>query len=266
MSDTGFRPGPTNPNLDRRPNIPKTDTNRDPWDQPLANQDDHQQRTTQQQNPKANVDDNTGIDDTDIDNIWDDIKKKKTGDDDVQPNNQPLQQAPEPQKQLNDYLDSVGLNQLTLTDAEKEGMKNGEFEGVLGKMNDKIRQAHIKAMSGAKVMIDAAVEAGVAKALAGANSTFSGQMNKRALNEALPFTKDKAIGPVAETVMQKFLDRGLSTEDAIDGVRRWSKKLSDEVTKMNVNGNRNGNFSSSHNNPAEGNVPEGGWLSILRGK
>lgn len=235
---------------------------RDPWGRPIQTDDPPIRQQTDQNNKKPD-DNDTGIDDKEIDNIWEDVKAKTP--EPKEPNNNQPAPIVDQKKQVDDYLVSIGLEPLTLNDAEKEEMKNGEFGTVLAKMNDKIRNAHLKAMSGSKTMIDAAVSAAVKTAMDSANATFSGNMNLNALHAALPFTKDKAFGPVAETVMQKFLNRGLTTEDAIDGTRRYFAKLSDTVSASNVNKNRNGNFGGSRPNPTENEAPEGGWLNILRG-
>lgn len=269
MSDAhGFQPRPRQ--ADNTPSASDMSPKKDAWGNPLPEDNNgSRQRVNDRSgdNPNDKNLNNDGIDDADIDTIWEAVKKKTTTDDDTNNNNNNNNNnQPDPKKQLEDYMTSIGLEPLALSDAEKEEMKNGEFGNVLAKMNDKIRNAHLKAMSGSKTMIDAAVAQAMRDAKSEANSTFQGQMNLTALHSALPFTKDKAIGPVAQTVMQKFLDRGLTTEDAIDGVRRWFAKTSQAFEMTNVNKNRNGNFSGARPNSTDNDAPEGGWLKILRGQ
>lgn len=242
-----------------------TGNRRDAWNNPIEPEPEPRQRQVDNsRNPGGTGDppNDDGIDENTLDTIWEGIKKKTEEPIVPKPGDPP---APDPKKQLEDYLVSVGLEPLTITDAEKEAMTNGDFSGILTKMNDKIRQSHIKGMSGSKTMIDAAVEQAVTRAMAGANSTFEGKMNLNALYSSLPFTKDKVIGPVAQTVMQKFLDRGASTEDAITGVKKFFAHTSDKFNADGVNKNRNGNYGGSRPNPTD-SAPEGGWLSVLRGK
>ena len=270
MSEVGNQNN--NTNLDRRTQQQRTSSAdlspaRDAWGRPIKQDNNDGGRQQQNNNNNGGGGNNDGIDDADIDTIWDAVKKKTVEDDDTGGNkgggNQ--QQQVDPQKQLTDYLDSVGLAPISLSDTEKEEMKEGNFDNVFAKINDKIKNAHLKAMSGSKTMIDAAVADAVTKAMQGANSTYEGKMNLNALHTALPFTKDKAIGPVAQSVMQKFLDRGLSTEDAIDGTRRWFDKTRDMVSQTGVNKNRNGNFGGSRDNSGD-DAPDGGWLKIMRGE
>lgn len=235
---------------------------RDPWGRPIKQQAEPPQRQRAEGDNKDNADNDDGVDDGTIDNIWDDIKKKKTEDDDEPPANNQKTEPEDPQKQITDYLVGIGLDPIVLSDADKEELKSGEFGNVINKLNDKIRNAHLKAMSGSKKMLDASIDDAVKRALDGADQRMSGRMNLQALHTALPFTKEKAISPVAQTVMQKFINRGLSTEDAIDGVRRWFAKTSDLYTGSMVTKNRNVGYGARPNSADNG---EGGWLDILRG-
>lgn len=262
MSDTGSPYSPRN--VQARHNADANavmQPQKDPWGRPIKQVD-----TTQNKAPPANKDDQVdndgGVNDDDIDNIWNDIKKKKEDDNNNPPPNTQVQQE-DPNKQISDYLQSVGLDPISLTDQDKEELKEGNFDNFIAKINEKTRNAHLKAMSGSKKMIDAAVADAVKQAMDGANDTFAGRMNLQALHTALPFTKEKAIGPVAQTVMQRMINRGASTEDAIEGVRRFFAKTSELYTNSMVNKNRNTGFSSSRPNSAENG--EGGWLDILRG-
>lgn len=274
MSEFGFQAKPGNGPAARREGIsdPSMSPQRDPWGRPIKTDDTQRQDTRTSNNDQNNKNDDgndDGINDEDIDTIWEDVKKKKGEDDNDNNNNNNNnnnnQQPPDPKKQIDDYLVTIGLEPLVVTDAEKEEMKQGNFDNVFAKMNDKIRTAHLKAMSGSKTMIDNAVKEAVQQAMAGANSTFEGRINLQALHNALPFTKDKAIDPVAQSVMQKFLKRGMSTEDAIDGTRRYFAKVSDAYAGSTVNKNRNTGFGG-RGPSAEDTAPEGGWLKVLRGE
>lgn len=270
MSEFGFQAKPGNGPAARREGIsdPSMSPQRNPWGRPIKTDDNQRQDTRTSNNDRTDnqVDNNDdGINDADIDTIWEDVKKKK-GDDDIDPPpNNRNDPPPDPKKQIDEYLVTIGLEPLVVTDAEKEEMKQGNFDNVFAKMNDKIRTAHLKAMSGSKTMIDNAVKEAVQQAMAGANSTFEGRINLQALHNALPFTKDKAIDPVAQSVMQKFLKRGMSTEDAIDGTRRYFAKVSDAYAGSTVNKNRNTGFGG-RGPSAEETAPEGGWLKVLRGE
>lgn len=215
----------------------------------------------------SNDPNNTGIDDDTIHNIWEEVKAENSGGDNKggnngggnnNPSNNP---PPDPQKQLSDYLSSVGLEPMVLSDVEKEEMRNGNFDSVLAKLNQRTVNAHVKALSGSKTMIEAAVQKAMADATKNVESRVAGRESVRMLNEALPFTKDKAVGPIAQAVMQKFLNKGMTNEDAIKGTERFFKHTAGLVEpSRSVNKNINSGFRSSNgNNDESGND----WLSIL---
>lgn len=243
--------------------------NRDPWNNPIRNNDGQNNNNDNKQTNNNTDKNDNGVNDDIVNNIWDEVKRENSNSDTNNTNNQQPQpnnnqQQVDPSKQLNDYLNGIGLAPITLSDEEKEQIQNGDFSSIMNKMHQLSVTAHTKALSGAKTMIDDAVKTAVAEATKNANSTFVGQQNLQALYSALPWTKDKAISPVAQTVMQKFLDRGISTEEAIKGVDKYFKHVGNKMSGNNVNSNRNGNFSSGKSD--EDNTPEGGWLSILTGK
>lgn len=247
---------------------------RDAWNNPIKELEPARQNTNTNNNNNNN---NTaggnddGIDAGDIDTIWSDIKAGKSDTNNNNSNNNNNngnnnngnndKTVVDPKVQLQNYLKEAGLGELTFSDAEKAELAEGKFENFNNKVLGLIQNAHVKALSGAQTLIKDSVAKAVKDAMDGTKGYIAGQENVKALHAALPFTKDAAIGPVAQTVMQKFLDRGLSTEDAIEGVKRWSKKFVNLADPdRQVNGNRNSNYRGSGGN--EGNN-DADWISIL---
>jgi type II secretory pathway component PulJ len=123
------------------------------------------------------------------------------------------------------------------------------------------QQAHMKALQSVNTLMEARIAAAVDVAVNKTKGLMAGDKIVDALHTALPFTKDKSIGPVAQTVMQRFIDRGLSTEDSIKGVKKWFDKaitLADPNYKK-PNTNLNGGYRGT---PSE-NTSETNWLDLL---
>lgn len=234
----------------------KSSQNLDAWGQPIREAPVKKKIEGEEGNDAV-------IDDEDIDNIWSDVKTKKKVEDQAPPVDNKQQQQIDPKKQLQDYMDSQGLGKFELSDATKAEIAEGKFEGLQGQVLGLVQQAHAKALSGASALIDAKVAKAVEEAGNKTKSYIAGKDMVEALHRALPFTKDPAIGPVAQSVMQKFLDRNASMEQAIEGVKRWSAKFVNLADPgRQVNPNRNGSFrDGSENENGTGN-----WLTILTGK
>lgn len=261
MSDThGFqaRPNPGNNQSFGGDNGVKGPT-RDMWDQPIKQEP--APKTVDANNPGGNDD---SINVADIDTIWDQVKKEGSKPQDQTTTVVDTTPKKTAQEQMTEYLVSQGLDPIVLSDADKEELKAGNFDGIVARLNDKIVKSHTKALSSANVMIKEAVAAAIKEATTASQSTEAGVRNLAELHRALPFTKDKLIGPIAQTVMQRFLDRGANTEQAIEGVKKYyqhTNKLTNP--EFQVNGNRNGNFSAG----GRAEEQEGdGWLDMLRPK
>jgi hypothetical protein len=250
---SGFQPRGNNfPYAQQQPNPGPA---RDAWNNPIKTEP---RKNTEDQNDQKNRNDD-GVNDDTVDNIWEDIRKKEDEDGGAPPV-QPT--APvDTKKQMDDYLRGVGLSPIELTDQMKEQISNGDFSGILAEINQRTIQAHVKALSGAKTMIDEAVQKAVTEAKQGARDDYLGQMNLQALNNTLPWTKDKAIAPVARTIMQRFLNRGASTEDAIEGVKRYFDHASTVSSAERVNKNRNTNYGGGPRD--DSTKGSRGWLDIL---
>ena len=257
MSSQGFLPA----RQDARGNEGNADGNgirgpqRDAWDRPIVQ--------PKEKVADPNVDD-ASIDDEAIDNLWSDIKKKPADNQQQPPNNQQQQpqnqqQQVDPKVQLQNYLKDNGLGEFVVSDAVKAEIKEGNFDNFNAQVLGLVQQAHVKALSGSQTLIKAEVAKAVRAAVDESKGFIAGKEAVSALNTALPFTKDPAIGPIAQTVMQRLLDRGATQEEAIKGVKLWSKKFVDLADPdRQVNGNRGGNFRGAPSNEVDTN-----WVSLL---
>lgn len=89
------------------------------------------------------------------------------------------------------------------------------------------------------------------------------------MNEAIPFTKEKAYAPMAKVVLTRFLSKGLNPEKAIEQVGKYFDELSGEVAKLkpNVpNPRPSGGFANSGRAGEDGEGDEEpDWQKILMG-
>lgn len=236
--------------------------NRDAWNRPIKQQNQSggsggQRSEDKQDGGNGN---NDGIDDELIANIWNKVENK----DDTNNNNgnnnngggNNNQPAPvDENARLQKYLTDNGLGGFELTDAEKEAASNGDYGPMNKRINDVIVNSHMKALSGAQTMIQKAVRDAVAEVTQKANANYAGHKNLDAMHAALPFTKEKHIAPVAASILQKSLDRGMDTEKAVKVVEAYFNDIGSRMNEGKVNSNRNGNFNSGDKKQ--------NWLNIL---
>jgi len=232
-------------------------TNRDAWNNPLP-----KERTPAGGGggeDKTGEDDNAGIDEQTIATIFDKIENKDKKDNSQTQQTQ-VQPAPmvDADKQMKDYLSKVGLTGVEVTDADKEAMSNGDYSSFLTKVNSQIVNAHVKALSGAKELVDNAIKEAGSKIKDQSISYMLGQQNLAELHRQLPWSREKHIAPVAQSIMQKFLERGWSTDKAIEGTRAYFDDI--DARRHSGDKSRSQNFSSSGNSEQE---KENNWLNVL---
>lgn len=233
------------------------------------------QAQTQPQNPDPNAQrqkdtnaQNDGINDDDVDAIWKEVQKKPA---DTQQQNQQQQQfqqpAPkEPGEQVKDYMKSIGLEPVALTGGEIELLKSGDPDGVnqiFGNLNNRIQKAHIESVKATQKMIENVMPKMIEEAVAKSKGFVEGKELRGLLNQKFEWSKDPALGPVAETIMQRFLDRGASRDEALQGVDKWAQKMVkayDPSFTPNTNGE--GGYKQRTPHQPGGDVD---WMATLKG-
>jgi len=215
-------------------------------------------------NVDATVGDNVGDNvDAIVDTVWQEQQEDPSKTQPGNPNQQQQQQtqAPPLDQQLEQYLKSQGLGEFMLDERDLEDFKNGNnVPAVLAKINQRIQQSHIKALENANKMINTRVEAAVQKALDGSKEYVEGKELRQLLTTKLPYTKDPAIAPVAETVFARFIEKGLNREKAIEAVDKFFKKTSALVSPENGGNNNTGGSYRQNMNKSDQD-----WLTALKG-
>lgn len=234
--------------------------NRDAWNRPIKQ--DNKGGNKDGDNNDNSDPNNGGIDDELIQNIFDKIENKDNSNNGGGNNNNNggnnNNVVIDENAQLQKYLKDNGLGGITFGDAEKEAASNGDFGPLMNKVNEYVVNSHMKALSGSQTMIQKAVREAVAEATSRSTANMMGHKNLDAMHEALPFTKEKHIAPVAASILQKALDRGLPTEKAVGVVEAYFNDIASRTGGNNVNSNRNSNFNSNNKGDKKQN-----WIDIL---
>lgn len=210
---------------------------------------------------------NDGINDEDVDAIWKDVKKETTtpAPTNVQPTT--VVAAKEPAEQVKDYMKSVGLEPVALTGADIELLKSGDPDGVariFGNINQQIQKAHIESVKAAQTLVTNMMPKMVEEAVAKSKGFVEGKELRGLLQAKFEWAKDSALGPVAETLMQRFLDKGASRDEALQGVDKWAQKFVrayDPTFTPNTDGG--GNFKQR--TPSRPGGEDLDWMSALKG-
>lgn len=211
---------------------------------------------------------NNGINDADVDAIWKDVQKKPA--DQQQQTTQtsaPMVVQKEPGEQVKDYMKSVGLEPVALTGADIELLKSGDADGVariFGNINQQIQKAHIESVKAAQSLITNAMPKMVEEAVAKSKGFVEGKELRGLLQAKFEWAKDSALGPVAETLMQRFLDKGASRDEALQGVDKWAQKFV-RAYDPTFTPNTDGEGTFRNRTPQKPGGGELDWMTALKG-
>lgn len=207
-----------------------------------------------------------GADDEIISKLWQQEVDPNKKDDATTTTTTTKQDEPvDPDKQVSDFLAKQGLGDFKLSEQELEGFKSGDpasVQATMDKLNSRIQNGFIKALSNTNTLITKQVEKAVKDAVGESRKLIIDDKARTALFAAIPWAKDPAIAPVAETVMRKFMEKPGSTIEkaaklTADYYRHVAKQMDPE---WEPNTNTGGSFRRTPSHPGDMD-----FLSILKG-
>lgn len=225
-----------------------------PITQPGGGQQQQQQQ--QQQNPPEN---NGGVNEEIFDTLWEDEKK-------TTPENNggnPPQNQPDNQRsagdEFNNYVESLNFSDGIEMDTIVQDLQQGDHKSFQGALSKAGQNAYKKAMVDSHKMIKESVSKAVNDAVGKARGHTQADMAIREMNSKLPYTKDKALAPVAEGVLKRFMEKGQDFETALGSVDKYFRRTGELVggkpgrTRQQGFGNGvdNSHFNDNDDEPAE---------------
>lgn len=140
------------------------------------------------------------------------------------PNNQ-QQQQPDPNSQFqkfcrdNGMFEGLDLQGFMKAVADGDTDKAGEFF-----MQSMLATARV-AMAGADKLATAKMQKAMEETALRANAMTSTQLLTQEMHERLGFTRDPALAPMAEDVLNRFLAKGESAETALENTEKYFKQF-----------------------------------------
>lgn len=229
-------------------------------DQNSQNQNQNSQNQNQNQDNNQQ-DSNTNL----LDGLWYDEENNQGGDQNL--NNQ---QSSENNLSIEDHIKSLGLTEGVDLHKLQEDLSEGKVDSLNEALSAVAAKTYQQAMLNMNAIVDAKVQEAIQAATENASQLMSKQQQKQLLQTELPFAKDPAIGPIAETVFDRFLQKGKSVEEAIKGTAEYFShmhKTASEYLSPNAPGSTSERrFSRTKQTTTDHTTNSGDWLSILNGK
>ena len=228
----------------------------------------------QQQGQQNNQQNNTNL----LANMWDNTSNQQQQQQNANDINQPgqaannQQQTTDPNAALNAHIETLGLNQGIDLASIQADLQDGKTESLQTVLSTVAANTYKAAMVDANRLVDTKINQALEEANATANGNFQSHLALSSLHEALPFTADPVISPVAENVFTQFISKGLSITDAIKQTGEFFKHTSQETCKALGNGAPSGtpgqagfNASQSGFNNQQTTVQNQDWFDTLSG-
>lgn len=180
------------------------------------------EKTVENKGQENNVDNN----DDNLRDIWqnpsEDIDAGKT------PNQstQTPQQTPDADKTFSTYIDKLGLTKdINLSEISQE-LNQGNTESLGNAFKSVADKVYRQTMIDVSRLVDQKISKGIEAAVQQSAHATEGNLVVRQMHDALTFTKDPSIAPVAKAALAQLMKKGKSSEEAIDGVRTFFQRMS----------------------------------------
>ncbi len=196
-----------------------------------------------------------------------------TAEDNGKPDAKPDASA-KPDFKMSDFFKSSGLYDGIDTKALTTAIRDGD-EDAAAIIIAKIMENSVSvALTNANKLADQKVAAIQEKVITETKSSAETDMAIKAMNTELPFTAHEAVAPIAKTILEGFLNQGLSTEDAIANTSSYYKEVAKEsgqhfgmdmrdindtegFNRSRMNSNDNDNSNNKINKDSED------WINVL---
>lgn len=136
------------------------------------------------------------------------------------------QQAPNAEEAFGTYIDGLELTRGVDLDAISGELSQGSTEGLSKAFNVVAAKVYRQSMIDMNKIIEQKVNAGVAAAVQQSSNAAKGNNAVRQMNEALNFTSNPAIAPIANAALAQFIKKGKTPEDAVESVRKFFQNTS----------------------------------------
>lgn len=216
---------------------------------------------------KTDTGTDTGADDALVTELWNAETGNKGKQDDPAGGNpvQPVAE-PDPDKQVANYLKENGIEPIVLNETELEAFKSGEgVQATLDKINQRIVNGHIKAVSTANELIKKQVADAVKKAVGDSATLLRDDKARDAMRAALPWAKSPEFAPVAETVLNRFLVK--SNNDIPKSVLLTKLYFEKQAAAMDPDAaTANRNLGGNNRQGTSSAKQDTNWIDVLKGK
>lgn len=173
-----------------------------------------QQQQQQQQQSSGNNSDDISIDS--FGSMWDTPDTKTTT------QQQPNQQQPNANDAFANHMKGIDFTNGVDLSTVQADLQEGNMDSMQAAMSQVAQNSYKAAMTNMNQVVNDRVTKAVEQAVAQSSQNLDGREAINSLNTALPFTKEKAIAPLANKVFQQFARaEGATVQSAIKKTKEY---------------------------------------------
>ena len=205
------------------------------------------------------------------DSLWDaGGNDGNNGNDDSSNNgNSGNDQIPDANEAFNKHIETLDFTAGINLQEGMQAIQNGDLEAFANLLQQVGINAYRNSLVDANKVVQQRVDQMAQTVKDDVSSSNATSAVVSAMQEKLPFTKQKAFEPIAKLVLTQFLEKKFSPEDAITETGKYFQNLSGETQKLSPKppGSRpSGNFrGSSDNQDGNSDAGEPDWVDMLGG-
>ena len=204
-------------------------------------------------------------------NMWDNIKSGNENPpaqpaQSVQPAAQP-QQTVSPAEAMQQHIASLDLNANVDLQAISTELQEGKTEALQVAFDNMAANTYKAAVLNTNRLMETKIAEAVETAVKQANGTVNANLAEQEMHKMIPMTSQPDVSPIAKAVLTKMIEKSGSVNEAIQGVEKFFKAVSnagaEQFTDLPVNQPRPGQDPFG-NNP-QPKVDDDYYLDLLSG-
>ena len=166
--------------------------------------------------------------------LWDNPEDKDGSNDtsgQQPPQASPVAKSPTNQEVFDEHISSLNLLKDVSLEKITTDLNAGSTESLEKAFKSLASNVYSSALINTNKIMDQKIAKAVEQAVEQSKTSFGSDFALQQMNSQLPFTAKSAIAPMAKQVLEQFIKKGKSTEEAIAGVKDYFKQTASIFAK-----------------------------------
>lgn len=138
------------------------------------------------------------------------------------------QQSLSPDEAMQQHIASLNLNANVDLNAISEELREGKTDALQSAFANISANTYKAAVLNTNRLMESKIAEAVESAVKQSSGTVSANLAEQEMHKLIPLTKNSDVAPIAKAVLTKMMSKSNSVEEAINGVEKFFKAISNE--------------------------------------